>query len=72
MGGGQLLSVSNREDVKTLSLTIVDESDVLLVRGGEALDLLAVCGPGRGRALLLPNAEHYPGRREAEGRGTTL
>lgn len=70
--GGQLLSVSNGEVVKTLSLTIVDESDVLLVCGGEALDLLTVCGAGRGRAVVLLNAEHYPGRREAEGRGTTL
>lgn len=67
LGGRQLLSVSDCKVLKTLSLTMVDESDVLLVCGGEALILLMVCGAGRGRAVALLNAEHYPGCREAEG-----
>lgn len=46
---------------------MVDKSDVLLMCGGEALILLTVCQAGWGRPVVLLNAEHDPGCREAEG-----
>ena len=51
------------------SLTLVDESDVLLVCGRQAVVLL-VCGEARGRLVVLPAvgaAENDLGRREAGG-----
>lgn len=62
-GGGCVLSKA----LKTLSLTMVDKSDVLLVCRAAALFLLTVRQAGWGRALPLVTAEHNPGRREAEG-----
>lgn len=59
--------VPDSKVLKTLSLTMVDKSDVLLMCGGEDLILLTVRQAGWGWALGLLNAEHDPGCREAGG-----
>lgn len=59
--------VPDSKVLKTLSLTMVDKSDVLLMCGGEDLILLTVRQAGWGWAGGLLNAEHDPGGREAGG-----
>lgn len=51
-------------------LTLVDKSDVSLVRGGEALLLLVVCEESQSRVMVLlavETVENYLGCREADG-----
>lgn len=55
---------------QTVRLTLVDESDVLLVRGGEVLILLVVCGQRWSRVVVLlavQAVENNLGRRDADG-----
>lgn len=65
--GVVLRIVPDSKVLKTLSLTMVDKSDVLLMCGGEALILQTVRRAGWGGAVVLLNAEHDPGCREAVG-----
>lgn len=58
------------ERQQTVRLTLVDEFDVQLVRGGEALVLLVVCGQRWSRVVVLlavQAVENNLGRREADG-----